>query len=171
VRGEPCAVLLADDLMVGEPPVLAQMVQQFEQRPVSILAVQQVPIEHTRRYGIVQGDPVPGEERLVRVTGIVEKPAPERSPSRLGVAGRYLLTPSIFEHIRQQSRGVGNEIQPTDGIDGLLAQEQVLVYRDSGKRYDCGSKEGFLEANIELGLRHSQVGAWLKSYLQGLSVA
>jgi len=171
VRGEPFAVLLADDLMVGEPPVLAQMVQQFEQRPVSILAVQQVPIEHTRRYGIVQGDPVPGEERLVRVTGIVEKPAPERSPSRLGVAGRYLLTPSIFEHIRQQSRGVGNEIQLTDGIAGLLAQEQVLAYRYSGKRYDCGSKEGFLEANIELGLRHPQVGAWLKSYLQGLSVA
>ena len=102
------------------------------------------------------------------VTQIVEKPAPERAPSRLGVAGRYILTPAVFEQIRQQPRGVGNEIQLTDGIAGLLRTEKVYAYQYSGKRYDCGSKEGFLEANVELALKHPQVGGWFRSYLKDL---
>ncbi|WP_375212089.1 UTP--glucose-1-phosphate uridylyltransferase GalU [Aquabacterium sp.] len=168
VRGEPFAVLLADDLMVGEPPVLAQMVAQFDALQASILAVQEVPAEHTKRYGIVAG--VAAGERLVDVQQIVEKPAPEKAPSRLGVAGRYILTPAVFEQIRQQPRGVGNEIQLTDGIAGLLRSEKVYAYQYSGKRYDCGSKEGFLEANVELALRHPQVGERFRAYLKGLDL-
>ena len=169
VRGEPFAVLLADDLMVGDTPVLKQMVQQFETLQGSILAVQEVPAEHTKRYGIVAGQMQ--SDRIMDVSQIVEKPAPEVAPSRLGVAGRYILTAGVFDQIRQQPRGVGNEIQLTDGIAGLLRNEKVFAYRYEGKRYDCGSKEGFLEANVELALQHHQVGAWFKQYLQGLKLA
>ena len=168
VRGEPFAVLLADDLMVGEPAVLAQMVEQFNALQSSILAVQEVPAEHTKRYGIVAG--VTAGDRLVDVQQIVEKPAPERAPSRLGVAGRYILTPAVFDQIRQQPRGVGNEIQLTDGIAGLLRREKVFAYRYEGKRYDCGSKEGFLQANVELALAHPQLGPGFREFLQGLTL-
>ena len=168
VGNEPFAVLLADDLMIGQPPVLSQMVEQFNEWRASILAVQEVPAEHTRRYGIVAGNPV--SENLMDVSRIVEKPAPEDAPSRLGVAGRYILSPAVFEQIRLQPRGVGNEIQLTDGIAGLLKTEKVYAYRYEGKRYDCGSKEGFLEANVELALNHHQVGDWFRSYLRGLKL-
>ena len=168
VRGEPFAVLLADDLMVGEQPILKQMVEQFEQLQGSVLAVQEVPAEQTKRYGIVAGTMV--NDRIMDVTRIVEKPAPEVAPSRLGVAGRYILTPAVFEQIRLQPRGVGNEIQLTDGIAGLLASEKVYAYRYEGKRYDCGSKEGFLEANVELALTHPQVGTWFRDYLKRLKL-
>ncbi|MDE1998557.1 MAG: UTP--glucose-1-phosphate uridylyltransferase GalU [Burkholderiales bacterium] len=168
VRGEPFAVLLADDLMVGETPVLRQMVEQFEEWRASILAVQEVPYEQTRRYGIVAGTQV--NDRLLDVSSIVEKPAPELAPSRLGVAGRYILTPGIFDEIRSQPRGVGNEIQLTDGIASILRREKVFAFQYEGKRYDCGSKEGFLEANVELALKHPQVGGWFKRYLQDLTL-
>ncbi len=168
VRGEPFAVLLADDLMVGQTPILKQMVDQFEQLQGSILAVQEVPAEHTKRYGIVAGTPV--SERVMAISKIVEKPAPEKAPSRLGVAGRYILTPAVFEQIRSQPRGVGNEIQLTDGIAGLLNLEKVFAYQYEGKRYDCGSKEGFLEANVELALKHHQVGDWFRNYLKQLKL-
>ncbi len=168
VRGEPFAVLLADDLMVGTTPILKQMVAQFDELQGSILAVQEVPAEHTKRYGIVAGTPV--SERVMAISKIVEKPAPEAAPSRLGVAGRYILTPAVFEQIRSQPRGVGNEIQLTDGIAGLLNLEKVFAYQYEGKRYDCGSKEGFLEANVELALKHHQVGDWFRSYLKQLKL-
>ena len=168
VRGEPFAVLLADDLMVGDTPVLKQMVQQFDALQGSILAVQEVPAEHTKRYGIVAGQMQ--SDRVMDVSQIVEKPAPEVAPSRLGVAGRYILTPAVFEQIRQQPRGVGNEIQLTDGIAGLLRTEKVYAYRYEGKRYDCGSKEGFLEANVELALAHPQLGAGFREYLKTLDI-
>jgi UTP--glucose-1-phosphate uridylyltransferase len=164
VRGEPFAVLLADDLMVGQTSILKQMVNQFGKLQASVLAVQEVPADHTKRYGIVAGTPV--DERVMAVSKIVEKPAPEVAPSRLGVAGRYILTPAVFEQIRSQPRGVGNEIQLTDGIAGLLSLEKVYAYQYEGKRYDCGSKEGFLEANVELALQHHQVGAWFRDYLK-----
>lgn len=164
VRGEPFAVLLADDLMVGEPPVLKQMVDQFQDWRASILAVQEVPAEQTKRYGIVAGTPV--NASLMEVSRIVEKPAPEVAPSRLGVAGRYILTPGIFDEIRAQPRGVGNEIQLTDGIAGILRREKVFAYTYQGKRYDCGSKEGFLQANVELALKHPQVGEWFCEYIK-----
>ena len=164
VGNEPFAVLLADDLMVGDSPVLKQMVQQFNEWRVSILAVQEVPSEHTRRYGIVAGTAI--NDHLMDVTRIVEKPAPEDAPSRLGVAGRYILTPGVFHEIANQQRGVGGEIQLTDGIAGLLRREKVFAYRYEGKRYDCGSKEGFLEANVELALAHPEIGPGFRQYLK-----
>ena len=168
VGNEPFAVLLADDLMVGQPPVLAQMVEQFEEWQASILAVQEVPAEHTRRYGIVAGTQV--NERMLDVTRIVEKPAPEDAPSLLGVAGRYVLTPGVMREIANQPRGVGGEIQLTDGISGLLRREKVFAYRYEGKRYDCGSKEGFLQANVELALAHAELGPGFRAYLKGLDI-
>ena len=166
VGNEPFAVLLADDLMVGDPPVLKQMVDCYAEWRASILAVQEVPAEHTRRYGIVDGTPV--SDRLIDVTRIVEKPAPENAPSRLGVAGRYILTPGVFHEIATQARGVGGEIQLTDGIASLLRREKVFAYRYEGKRYDCGSKEGFLQANVELALAHPELGPGFRRYLNEL---
>ena len=168
VGNNPFAVLLADDLMVGETPILKQMVDQFADWRASILAVQEVPAEHTRRYGIVAGTQV--NENLMDVTRIVEKPAPEDAPSRLGVAGRYILTPGVFHEIANQPRGVGGEIQLTDGIAGLLRREKVFAYRYEGKRYDCGSKEGFLRANVELALAHPVLGDGFRDYLRGLEI-
>ncbi|MEO8058112.1 MAG: UTP--glucose-1-phosphate uridylyltransferase GalU [Burkholderiales bacterium] len=168
VGDHPFAVILADDLMVGDPPVLQQMVEQFNEWRVSILAVQEVPAEQTRRYGIVAGTPV--NERLLDVTGIVEKPAPEDAPSRLGVAGRYILTPGVFHEIATQPRGVGGEIQLTDGIAALLRREKVFAYRYEGRRFDCGSKEGFLEANVALALDHPQLGPGFRAYLRSLDI-
>jgi UTP--glucose-1-phosphate uridylyltransferase len=168
IGNEPFAVLLADDLMVGDQPVLKQMVEQFQDWRASIIAVQEVPAEQTRRYGIVAGTPV--SERLMDVTRIVEKPAPEDAPSRLGVAGRYILTPGVLHEIANQPRGVGNEIQLTDGIAGLLRREKVFAFRYEGKRYDCGSKEGFLQANVELALAHPQLGAGFRDFLRGLAL-
>jgi len=169
VGNEPFAVLLADDLMMGPSggqPVLAQMVEQYAEWRASILAVQEVPAEHTRRYGIVAGTPV--AERLVDVSQIVEKPAPENAPSRLGVAGRYILTPGVFHEIASQPRGVGGEIQLTDGIASLLRREKVFAYRYEGRRYDCGSKEGFLQANVELALAHPELGPGFRAFLQSM---
>jgi UTP--glucose-1-phosphate uridylyltransferase len=168
VGDHPFAVVLPDDLMIGKPPVLAQMVAQFNARQASMIAVQEVPAEHTRRYGIVAGKSV--GERLIEIDKIVEKPAPEVAPSRLGVAGRYVLTPRVFDEIASQPRGVGGEIQLTDGIAGLLRHEKVFAYRYDGRRYDCGSKEGFLQANVELALEDRELGADFKAYLRSLSL-
>lgn len=164
IGNEPFAVLLADDLMVGKPPVLSQMVEQYAEWRASILAVQEVPEAHTKRYGIIAGNPV--NDRVMDVSRIVEKPDPADAPSRLGVAGRYILTPGVFHEIANQPRGVGGEIQLTDGIAGLLRREKVFAYQYEGKRYDCGSKEGFLEANVELALIHPQLGAGFREYLK-----
>jgi len=168
VGNEPFAVLLADDLMVHSKPVLQQMVEQYDEWRASIIAVQEVPPELTRRYGIVAGTVV--NERLMDVNRIVEKPAPEDAPSRLGVAGRYILTPGVFHEIASQPRGVGGEIQLTDGIASLLRREKVFAFRYEGRRYDCGSKEGFLEANVELALAHPQLGPGFRDFLKGLDL-
>ena len=174
VGGEPFAVLLADDLMAGPPngqPVLAQMVMQFEKLQQSLLAVQEVPLAHTRRYGMVAGEMVgTANDRLMKVTALIEKPAPEAAPSRMGVAGRYILTPAVFKHIRNQPSGVGGEIQLTDGIARLMLEETVYAFEYEGKRYDCGSKEGFLEATVELALQHPEVGAHFRDYLTRLNL-
>lgn len=171
VGNEPFAVILADDLMRGEaggPGVMKQMVDAFAKQGRSLLAVQEVPQEHTKRYGIVKGEPAGGP--LMRIDQIVEKPAPEVAPSRMGVAGRYVLTPRIFEEIRNQPKGVGGEIQLTDAIERLMQHEAVYAYQYIGKRYDCGSKEGFLEATVELALQHPDVGAHFRDYLKNLSI-
>ena len=171
VGEQPFAVLLADDLMVGSKggePVLAQMAHRFESLGRSVLAVQEVPPEQVRRYGIVAG--TSAGERLISIEQIVEKPAPEVAPSRMGVAGRYILTPRIFDEIRAQPPGAGGEIQLTDAIARLMAHEAVYAYQYSGKRYDCGSKEGFLEATVELALQHPQMGAPFRDYLKTLQL-
>jgi len=169
VGEEPFAVLLADDLMCGPEGgagVLAQMVEVFESTPTSLLAVQEVPAAEVRRYGIVAGEPV--GERLIKVERMVEKPDPDSAPSRMAVAGRYILTPGVFDRIRNQPRGAGGEIQLTDGIAQLIATEGVHAYRYQGKRYDCGSKEGFLEATVEFALKHDEVGSGFRAYLAAL---
>jgi len=165
VAGEPFAVLLADDLMVGRTPIMKQMVEQFAHWRSSILAVQDVPREHTKRYGIVSGSVV--EDGVVDVTGIVEKPAPDVAPSTLAVAGRYILTPGIFHELENIPRGVGGEIQLTDGIAQLLRREKVFAYRYEGTRYDCGSKLGFLQATVDLGVQHAEVGSEFSEWLKG----
>lgn len=170
VGQEPFAVLLADDLMVGDGGgsggVLKQMCAAFAKQGRSLLAVQEVPLEQTRRYGIVQGSSA--GENLLRLEAIVEKPSPEKAPSRMGVAGRYVLTPRIFDILADQPRGVGGEIQLTDAIAQLLEYEAVYAFQYRGKRYDCGSKEGFLQASVELALEHPQVGAAFGAYLRDL---
>lgn len=164
VGNEPFAVLLADDLMVGSTPILKQMIQSFSTAPGTVLAVQDVPREHTKRYGIVS---VSSDQRAyASVDAIVEKPAPEDAPSTLGVAGRYILSPSIFQSIRAQPRGVGGEIQLTDGIAGLIGREPVYSLRYAGTRYDCGSKEGFLQATIDLALANPDLADTVKSHMR-----
>jgi UTP--glucose-1-phosphate uridylyltransferase len=171
VGNEPFAVLLADDLMTGPSgglPVLAQMTEQFKALGQSVLAVQEVPLDQTRRYGIVAGEKC--GEGLLKVSAMVEKPAPDEAPSRMAVAGRYILTPAVFKHIRRQKPGVGGELQLTDGIASLMTDESVYAFEYSGKRYDCGSKEGFLEATVELALQHPEVGQRFKTYLKNLKL-
>ena len=163
VGNEAFAVLLADDLMVGEPTIMSQMAEQFQEWRASILAVQDVPREHTRRYGIVSGSQI--SDRLVEVSGIVEKPAPENAPSTLAVAGRYILTPGIFAEIEAQQQGVGGEIQLTDAIASLMRREKVFAYRYQGVRYDCGSKLGFLQATVDLGKQHPEFGDAFQQWL------
>jgi len=166
VGHEPFAVLLADDLMTGPaggPGVLRQMVDVFERTGGSVLAVQEVPLEQVHRYGIVAGTRLP--DGLTDVHQMVEKPPAAQAPSRLAVAGRYVLTPGVFDRIRQGGRGAGGEIQLTDGIAGLIGTEKVYAYPYQGKRYDCGSKLGFLQATVELALHHPEVGAEFKAYM------
>ena len=171
VGQHPFAVLLADDLMVGPAdglPVLAQMTRAYESLGRSVLAVQEVPTDQVSRYGIVAGSPA--GERLMSIERIVEKPSPAEAPSRMGVAGRYILTPRIFEELRDQPAGAGGEIQLTDAIARLMAKERVYAYQYEGKRYDCGSKEGFLQATVELALQHPQMGAPFRDYLKTLAL-
>ena len=164
VGDEPFAVLLADDLMVGDVPILKQMIQAFSTAPGTVLAVQDVPREHTKRYGIVS---IQGDRRdYAPVDAIVEKPEPDVAPSTLGVAGRYVLSPGIFQSIRNQPRGVGGEIQLTDGIAGLIGKEPVYAMRYDGVRYDCGSKEGFLQATIDLALANPELSESVRSHMR-----
>jgi UTP--glucose-1-phosphate uridylyltransferase len=163
IGDEPFAVLLADDLIDGEPPVIKQMVDAYAFYNCSLLGVQDVARADTASYGIVATRKV--ADRLEQVTAIVEKPKPAQAPSTLAVVGRYILSPRIFHHLENGNPGSGGEIQLTDGIAALLLEQQVLAYRYEGVRYDCGSKLGYLQATVEFGLRHSEVGAQFKEYL------
>lgn len=163
VNGDPFAVLLADDLMVGDPPVMKQMTELYRQNPGCILAVQNVPRQQTNRYGIVKGQP--HSERLTQVLGLVEKPDPAQAPSTLAVAGRYVLTPQVFKAIRAQPRGAGGEIQLTDGIAALIGQQPVWAYSYKGRRYDCGSKLGLMQATVDLGIEHPELGDEFRAWL------
>ena len=164
VNDEPFAVILADDLIDGEPAVLKQMADVYERHQCSVLGVEEVPREHTRQYGIVKTD---GGEPGV-VSAIVEKPQPENAPSTLAVVGRYILSPTIFHHLAQVQAGAGGEIQLTDGIAAMMQEEKVLAYRFKGKRYDCGSKLGYLQAMVAYGKKHPETGAAFAAYLKSL---
>lgn len=170
VGNEPFAVLLADDLIDSDDPVMRQMVGVYEKNHCSVLAVQNIELNDTVNYGIVKCEA--GEKGLHPVTAIVEKPRPENAPSTLGVVGRYILTPQIFSHLENVKPGAGGEIQLTDAIASLLQQEPVLAYEFSGTRYDCGTKLGYLKATIALALKHPEVGAEFADHLsaQGCNI-
>ena len=164
INDEAFAVLLADDLLDGNPSVMRQLVDTYDDYRCSVLGVQDVPRADTGSYGIVAARPL--ADRVEQVSAIVEKPRPDEAPSTLAVVGRYVLTPRIFHHLEKVKPGLAGEIQLTDGIASLLAEEQVLAYRFDGVRYDCGSKLGYLQATVELGLRHHEVGAAFGAYLK-----
>jgi len=168
VGDEPFAVLLADDLIQANPPVLKQMVAVYEHHRNSVLAVQQVAREETRFYGIVKTRPL--DSGLHKLEAIVEKPQPDKAPSTLAAIGRYILTPRVFGHLASVQAGAGGEIQLTDGIASLLAREQVLAYEFKGKRYDCGSKQGYLEATVEFALQHPELKDSFREYLGKLKI-
>jgi len=164
VGDEAFAVILADDLIYSDNKcVLGQMIAVYNDRGNSVLGVEEVPPEETHKYGIV----APGETdgRVTRVRNIVEKPRPADARSNLGVVGRYILTPAIFAHLTDIPRGAGGEIQLTDAIEQLLQNEPVLAYQFAGKRYDCGSKLGYLQATVEYALRHPELQEEFAAYL------
>ena len=163
VRDEPFAIILADDLLDGNPPVLKQMADLHRKQNASILAVEKILPEQTKSYGVVAIQTQ--DSGLHPVSGIVEKPASKDAPSNLGVVGRYILSSSIFGHIRNLKPGSGGEYQLTDAIQALLKEEPVLAYEYEGIRYDCGSKLGYLKATIEFALKHPELRDEFSSYL------
>lgn len=164
VGDEPFAVILADDLICGEPPVMKQMIDLYNHYHSSVLGVMNVRPDETDQYGIVEGRE--WDNGVYKVSGIVEKPKPAKAPSTLAVVGRYVLTPEIFNQLQHVQPGAGGEIQLTDAIASLLKEEQVLAYEFSGKRYDCGSKIGYLKATIEYALKHPEVAEEFRRYLK-----
>ena len=169
VGDEPFFVHLADDLIHSQTPCLEQMRRHYERHQGSVLAVETVPAQQTASYGIVAVEPA--SRGASKVTQIVEKPEPEDAPSNLAVVGRYVLTPAIFEKLASTQRGAGNEIQLTDAIAELIADEPVYGLPFEGRRYDCGSKLGYLQASVEYGLRHPELGDAFAAYLDELARA
>ena len=170
VGQEPFAVLLADDLIAnGSEGCLKRMIDIFEANQSSVLAVEQVQPQDTNKYGIVAAEPI--ENRLSRVVQIVEKPKPQEAPSTLAVVGRYIFTPAIFDCLKRTGQGTGGEIQLTDAIAKLLELEPVLAYEFEGKRYDCGSKLGYLQATVEYALRHPELKDAFANYLRSMTFA
>lgn len=166
VGDEPFFVHLADDLIHSETPCLSQMRDHFEKHHASVLGVETVPADQTHSYGIVAVESK--ADGVARVTRIVEKPRPEDAPSNLAVVGRYILTPAIFGKLERTGRGAGGEIQLTDAIADLLADESVHAFAFKGTRYDCGSKLGYLRATVEYALRHEELGESFRAYLEGV---
>ena len=165
IGDEPFAVILADDLIDGEPKgCLKQMVEIYEREQCGVIGVQQVDQKDVSSYGVISGDCV--AERLWRLSGIVEKPAPENAPSNIAVVGRYILNASIFTMLENTQAGSGNEIQLTDAIAKQLETQSIYAYEFSGRRYDCGSKLGYLQATVEYGVKHPEVGERFAKFLQ-----
>jgi UTP--glucose-1-phosphate uridylyltransferase len=166
VGDEPFAVILADDLIDAPTTVMKQMVQVHAKHGGSVIAVQNVEREETASYGIVSSDPV--SAGISRLHGIVEKPKPEEAPSTLGVVGRYILSPRIFHFLENLRRGAGGEIQLTDAIGRLLREESVFGCEFQGTRYDCGSKLGYLQATVNYALKHPDLAADFRDYLEAI---
>lgn len=167
VGNEAFAVILADDLIDAEPSVMTQMVEVFARQRCSVLGVENVPRTDTSQYGIVSVES--WKDNLHKIQGIVEKPAPQEAPSTLGVVGRYILSPTIFDYLLSVKPGAGGEIQLTDAISMLLQDEPALAYEFSGTRYDCGSKLGYLKASVQYALKHPEVNEEFKAYLDSLN--
>jgi UTP--glucose-1-phosphate uridylyltransferase len=163
VGNEPFFVHLADDLIDAGVPCLKQMAAVYREKRGSVLGVEEVPRKETDKYGIVETRGVAG--KISQIKGIVEKPKPNVAPSNLAVVGRYVLTPAIFAHLEKIGHGAGGEIQLTDGIARLMKDEPVYAYRFEGKRYDCGSKLGYLQATVEYAMNHSTLGGPFRDYL------
>ncbi|MEW6037661.1 MAG: UTP--glucose-1-phosphate uridylyltransferase GalU [Pseudomonadota bacterium] len=170
IGNEPFAVLLADDLIDGNNHggCLSQMVRIFDKWQCSVLGIERIDPSESHSYGIVKTSPI--EAGLDKVEAIVEKPRPENAPSNQAVVGRYILTPAIFDKLANVSRGAGGEIQLTDAIAMLLNEQTVLAYEFNGKRYDCGSKLGYLIATVEQGLQHAELRAGFEAYLRSLQI-
>lgn len=169
VGDEPFAVLLADDLInFSEQPCLSQMVDVYNYQHCSILGSMEVSDDELSSYGVVGGKQI--EDGLIAVTEMVEKPDPKDAPSNIAVVGRYILTPRIFTILEKTERGAGNEIQLTDGLSQLLSEQRVLAYNFDGKRFDCGSKMGYLQAQVEFALHHDEVGDEFRAYLKSLDI-
>jgi UTP--glucose-1-phosphate uridylyltransferase len=166
VGDEPFAVILADDLIDAKVPVMKQMAQVHAKSGGSVIAVQNVPREDTASYGIVSSEAV--SAGLSRITAMVEKPKPEEAPSMLGVVGRYILSPRIFHFLENTRPGAGREIQLTDAIGRLLREESVMAYEFEGRRYDCGSKIGYLQATVNLALKHPELAEEFSAFLTGM---
>ena len=166
VGDAPFSVILADDLIDAEVAASEQMAEVFARKQASILGVEDVLPSETASYGIVDAFEI--EANLLQLKSIVEKPKPADAPSTLAVVGRYILTPKIFDCLEKVKPGKGGEIQLTDGISDLMQYENILAYRFAGKRYDCGSKLGFMKANVELALKHSEISQDFKKYLHHL---
>ena len=165
VGDQPFAVILADDLIDAQVPVMKQMAQVHAKGGGSVIAVQNIPREETSSYGVVSSEAIsPG---LSKITAMVEKPKPEEAPSTLGVVGRYILSPRIFHFLENTRPGAGREIQLTDAIGRLLREENVVAYEFQGRRYDCGSKIGYLEATVDLALKHPELAEEFKAFLAG----
>lgn len=168
VGAQPFFVHLADDLIDADEACLGQMARVFEAHGASVLGVEEVPAEHTRQYGIIDADL--GDHGLRRLRGIVEKPQPADAPSNLAVVGRYILTPRVFDLLEETQAGAGGEIQLTDAIARLLLEEAVYGFEFDGRRFDCGSKLGYLEATIHYGLKHPELGDAFRAHLKSLSL-
>jgi UTP--glucose-1-phosphate uridylyltransferase len=166
VGNAPFSVILADDLIDANPPAMQQMVDVFARKQCSVLGVEDVLPSETASYGIVDAFKI--EDNLLQLKSIVEKPKPADAPSTLAVVGRYVLTPKIFECLEKVKPGKGGEIQLTDGIADLMQYEAILAYRFAGKRFDCGSKLGFMKANVEFALKHPEIAQDFAAYLKSL---
>ena len=164
VGDAPFSVILADDLIDAKVPAMQQMAAVYAAKQGSVLGVEDVLLSETASYGIVDATLI--ENNLLKVNSIVEKPKPADAPSTLAVVGRYILTPRIFDCLEKVKPGKGGEIQLTDGIADLMQQEAVYAYRFAGKRFDCGSKLGFMKANVELALKHPEIAQDFAHYLQ-----
>ncbi len=169
VGHEPFAVILSDDVVVGQRPCIGQLIHAYHQTHSSVVAVMEVDPEETGRYGVIGGEPVEGEAgRLWRVDRLIEKPDPGDAPSNLAIIGRYVLTPKIFDKLEQTPRGSGGEIQLTDAIEALMQEQPVYGYAFEGTRYDAGTTMGWLKASVELALARPDLGPELATYLRGL---
>ncbi|HEX8625285.1 MAG TPA: UTP--glucose-1-phosphate uridylyltransferase GalU [Allosphingosinicella sp.] len=166
VGDEPFAVLLPDDLMVGDPGCLAQMVEAYDRVGGNIVCVEEVPAERTASYGIIA--PGARDGRLTEVKGLVEKPKPAQAPSNLGIVGRYILQPEVMRVLDNPERGAGGEIQLTDAMARLIGKQPFHGVTVTGERHDCGDKIGFVKANVALALKRDDVAPALREYLAGL---